>query len=66
VDVSPSRGRHFANEDQEFEDLNEALRVSCEMGYPVRVVRLAEQNSIALSHSHFFVKFPISKVVPQR
>ncbi|AEE82662.1 ORTHRUS-like protein [Arabidopsis thaliana] len=33
------RGRHFANEDQEFEDLNEALRVSCEMGYPVRVVR---------------------------
>lgn len=39
MDVSPSRGRHFANEDQEFEDLNEALRVSCEMGYPVRVVR---------------------------
>lgn len=27
--------------DQKFERFNEALRLSCEMGYPVRVIRLA-------------------------
>lgn len=52
ADVSHRGRRNFNNEDQEFEELNEALRVSCEMGYPVRVVRLAfiraEQNSVAL------------------
>lgn len=28
--------------DQKFENMNEALRVSCKMGYPVRVVRLVD------------------------
>lgn len=27
--------------DQKFANANEALRLSCEMGYPVRVIRLA-------------------------
>lgn len=38
--------------DQKFENMNEALRVSCRKGYPVRVVR-----SSHLSHSFFFFFF---------
>ncbi|XP_010496707.1 PREDICTED: E3 ubiquitin-protein ligase ORTHRUS-LIKE 1-like [Camelina sativa] len=39
-------GKGRTNEDQKFEELNEALRVSCKFGYPVRVVRsYREKNS---------------------
>ncbi|XP_020877466.1 E3 ubiquitin-protein ligase ORTHRUS-LIKE 1 isoform X1 [Arabidopsis lyrata subsp. lyrata] len=47
ADVSHRGRRNFNNEDQEFEELNEALRVSCEMGYPVRVVRSYKEKHSA-------------------
>ena len=38
--------------DQKFEKSNEALRVSCKMGYPVRVVRFVKAISLNIfSHS---------------
>jgi E3 ubiquitin-protein ligase UHRF1 len=43
--------------DQQFENMNEALRLSCRKGYPVRVVRSVfvdyEFNSIKLTNSFF-------------
>lgn len=35
------RTNKIQSSDQSFAKMNEALRLSCKMGYPVRVVRLA-------------------------
>lgn len=41
--------------DQTFDKYNEALRLSCKMGYPVRVVRYASCNVWKLRFSAFYI-----------
>lgn len=49
--------------DQKFEKSNEALRVSCKMGYPVRVVRLVKFNLAQHPFTFLvFLLFPIPKI----
>ncbi|EOA22682.1 hypothetical protein CARUB_v10003386mg [Capsella rubella] len=43
------RGNRRSSEEQKFEGVNEALRVSCKFGYPVRVVRSYRQKHSAYS-----------------
>lgn len=42
--------------DQKFDKMNEALRVSCRKGYPVRVVRYKQclEISTLINHVRFF------------